>query len=225
MNNKYKILLVDDEQDILEFLGYNLLKEGYEIFKSKNGKEAIKIAQEIIPDLIVLDIMMPEMDGIECCLELKKIKSLNKTIITFLTASGEDYSHIAGLDSGADDYITKPIKPNVFISRIKALLRRNEKEELSVITIDNIIIDRNKYMITKDGIEIKLPRKEFELMWLLASNPNKVCTRQDIYNKVWGNVCVGYRTIDVHIRKIRHKLNTDNIKTIKSVGYKFETLR
>ena len=226
-NNDYKILLVDDEPDILEFLGYNLTKEGYTIFKAGNGKEALKIASETKPHLIILDVMMPEMDGIETCREMKQIPSLNKSIIAFLTARGEDYSQIAGFDAGADDYIAKPIKPRVFISRVKALLRRFSVDESSgeKIILAGLIIDRERYMVIQNGVEILLPKKEFELLWLLISRVDKVFTREEIYSNIWGNVIVGDRTIDVHVRKIREKLNIDNIKTIKGVGYKFESDR
>jgi two-component system, OmpR family, alkaline phosphatase synthesis response regulator PhoP len=224
-NIEYKILLVDDEPDILEFLGYNLVKEGYQIFKANNGKTAISAAIEIKPHLIVLDVMMPEIDGIETCHELRKISELKNCIIVFLTARSEDYSQIAGFDAGADDYISKPIKPKVFVSKVKALLRRyNNAETISDrIILDNIIIDRERYAIYINGKEYKLPRKEFELLSLLASKPNKVFTRDEIFNTIWGkNTIVGDRTIDVHIRKIREQLEIDNIKTIKGIGYKYE---
>jgi len=223
-NNEYKILLVDDEPDILEFLGYNLTKEGYNIFKAGNGKEALKIATEAKPHLIILDIMMPEMDGIETCRKMKQIPALNKSIIAFLTARNEDYSQIAGFDAGADDYIAKPIKPRVFISRIKALLRRFSVSENTgnQINVGGITIDRERYMVICHDKEIILPKKEFELLWLLVSKVNKVFTRKEIYSKIWGTVVVGDRTIDVHVRKIREKLEMENIKTIKGVGYKFE---
>ena len=224
-NNDYKILLVDDEPDILEFLGYNLTREGYKIYKASNGKDALKIAVEVKPHLIILDVMMPEMDGIETCREMKQIPSLNKSIIAFLTARGEDYSQIAGFDAGADDYIAKPIKPRVFISRVKALLRRFSIEENAgeKITLAGLVIDRERYMVIQNGQEFILPKKEFELLWLLISRVDKVFTREEIYSNIWGNVIVGDRTIDVHVRKIREKLNIDNIKTIKGVGYKFES--
>ena len=222
-NTDYKILIVDDEPDILEFLGYNLEREGFQVFTSSNGREAINLTKEINPHLIVLDVMMPGIDGIETC---KEIKQFNHTsIILFLTARSEDYTQIAGFESGADDYVTKPIKPRVLISRIKALLRRHvttEAEE-NILTINNIQIDRGKYLIVKDGIEIILPKKEFELFNLLASKPDKVFSRDEIFSRIWGeDVIVGERTIDVHIRKIREKLEIDNIKTIKGVGYKYE---
>ncbi len=220
-----KILLVDDEPDILEFVGYNIKKEGYTLFTSGNGKEAIRIAKKESPHLIILDIMMPEMDGIETCRELRKIQGLKNTLIAFLTARSDDYSQITGLDAGGDDYITKPIKPRVLISRINALLRRNlSLQEMEPLTsVGDLIIDREKYIIVKNGKEIKLPRKEFEFLELLTSKPNKVFTREEIFEKIWGNdVIVGDRTIDVHIRRIREKLDNENIKTIKGVGYKYE---
>jgi two-component system, OmpR family, alkaline phosphatase synthesis response regulator PhoP len=224
-NSNYKILLVDDEPDILEFLGYNLAKEGYIIHKAGNGRLAIKTATEIKPHLIILDVMMPEMDGIETCAELRKIPAIKNTIIAFLTARSEDYSQIAGFDAGADDYIPKPIKPKVFVSRVKALLRRITETSTVAerIMLGNIVIDRERYVIFINDEEYILPRKEFELISLLASKPNKVFTRDEIYSRIWGNdVIVGDRTIDVHVRKIREKLEIENIKTIKGVGYKYE---
>lgn len=223
-NNEYKILLVDDEPDILEFLGYNLTREGYNVYKAGNGRDALKIAAEIKPHLIILDVMMPEMDGVETCREMKQMPSLNKSIIAFLTARNEDYSQIAGFDAGADDYIAKPIKPRVFTSRVKALLRRFsiEEEAGDRITVAEMVIDRERYMVINNGKEFILPRKEFELLWLLVSKVNKVFTREEIYSNIWGKVIVGDRTIDVHVRKIREKLGIDNIKTIKGVGYKFD---
>jgi len=223
-NSDYKILLVDDEPDILEFLGYNLTKEGYQIFKAGNGEDALKIATRIKPHLIILDVMMPEMDGIETCRAIKQISSLNQAVIVFLTARNEDYSQIAGFEAGADDYIAKPVKPQVFISRVKALLRRfsfslNSGEK---INLDGLIIDREKYMVIQNEKEIVLPKKEFELLWLLVSKVNKVFTREEIYSNIWGDVVVGDRTIDVHVRKIREKLKINNIKTFKGIGYKFE---
>lgn len=222
----YKILLVDDEKDILEFLSYNLKKEGYQVFTTRNGPNAIKTAMAETPHLIILDMMMPEMDGIETCTELKKIPELSNTIIIFLTARGEDYSQIAGLDAGADDYITKPIKPRVLVSRVKALLRRYKQpeSESNDLKIKDYIIDKEKYQVRKNDDVFVLPRKEFELISLLASKPDKVFTREEIFSNVWGNdVIVGDRTIDVHIRKIREKLGNDIITTIKGVGYKFES--
>jgi len=222
---KHKILLVDDEKDILEFLGYNLKKEGYEVLTARNGSDAIKLAKSEKPHLIILDVMMPKMDGIETCGEIKAIPELSNTIVIFLTARGEDYSQIAGFEAGADDYITKPVKPKVLISRIKALLRRYKDPEIPIeeIKLKNIIIDKERYLIVKDNKEITLPKKEFELLILLASKPTKVFTREEIFTKVWGNdVIVGDRTIDVHVRKIREKVGLDSIKTIKGVGYKIE---
>ena len=226
-NSNYKILLVDDEPDILEFIGYNLRKEGYIVLTSSNGKDSIKVAKKEIPHLIILDVMMPEMDGIETCIELRKIPELNNTVITFLTARSEDYSLIAGLDAGADDYITKPIKPRVLISKIKSLFRRNiiqatERNKESY-EIGDLVINREKFMVTKNNQEITLTKKEFELLELLTSRPNKVFTREEIFSTVWdSDVIVGDRTIDVHIRKLREKIGLDSITTIKGVGYKFD---
>lgn len=222
--SSHKILLVDDEPDILEFLSYNLRKEGYTVFTADNGKDAVPIAKKENPNLIVLDVMMPEMDGIEVCKELKKISSLKNVMIAFLTARNEDYSQIAGFDSGADDYITKPIKPNVFVSRVKALLRRGEKNQVTkIIETAGIKIDRDKYLVEKGGKEMILPKKEFELLHLLISKPGKVFKREEILNTVWGDdVVVGDRTIDVHIRKLREKIGDDYFHTVKGVGYKFE---
>ena len=225
----YRILLVDDETDVLEFLSYNLKKEGYKIHTANNGKEAIEIAKDVRPHLIILDVMMPEMDGIETCFEIKQISSLQDTIIVFLTARGEDYSQIAGFEAGADDYITKPVKPKVMTSRIKALLRRykDTKEEgeasANQIILKDLVIDLERYVVIRDEEEIFLPKKEFEMLVALASKPNKVFSREEIFNRVWGNnIIVGDRTIDVHIRKIREKIGLKNIKTVKGVGYKFE---
>ena len=219
-----KILLVDDEPDILEIVGYNLSSEGYQITTAKNGVEAVKKAKKEKPQLIILDVMMPEMDGIEACEQIRKIPDLNETIITFLTARGEDYSQVAGFNAGADDYITKPIKPKVLVSKVKALLRRLKENEESdnIIKIGELIINRDEYKIILKGNEIILPRKEFELLSLLASKPGKVFKRDEILDKVWGNeVVVGGRTIDVHIRKLREKIGDDRFKTVKGVGYKF----
>jgi two-component system alkaline phosphatase synthesis response regulator PhoP len=220
-----KILLVDDEPDILEIVGYNLLQEGYQIFKATNGKEAIAKAKKELPDLIIMDVMMPEMDGMEACENIRKIPELSNVIITFLTARSEDYSQVAGFDAGADDYITKPIKPKLLVSKVKALLRRlKESDQHSeTLNVGGIEINREEYKIVKENIEIALPRKEFELLYLLASKPGKVFKRDEILDKVWGNeVVVGGRTIDVHIRKLREKIGEDLFKTIKGVGYKFE---
>lgn len=220
-----KILLVDDEEDIIEFLGYNLKKEGYDVTTTTSGKEAVEIAKKIIPDLVILDVMMPEMDGIETCHELREIDALKGTLIAFLSARGEDYSQVAGFDAGADDYITKPIKPRLLVSRVKAILRRKgaQKEEVSQEGTDAIKIDREKYVVYKEGQEFSFPKKEFELLALLISKPGKVFTRDIILETVWGGeVVVGDRTIDVHIRKLREKLGDHYIKTVKGVGYKFE---
>ncbi len=221
-----KILLVDDEPDILEIVGYNLSQEGYKIVTASNGKEAIMMAKKERPQLIVMDVMMPEMDGIEACENIRKIPELSQVIITFLTARSEDYSQLAGFEVGADDYITKPIKPKLLVSKVKALLRRLKNEESKnseTLNIGTIEINREEYKIIKDNIEIILPRKEFELFYLLASKPGKVFKREEILDKVWGNeVIVGGRTIDVHIRKLREKIGEDLFKTIKGVGYKFE---
>ncbi|WP_299182870.1 response regulator transcription factor [uncultured Aquimarina sp.] len=225
MNKKdITILLVDDEPDILEIVGYNLTTEGYNVLTAENGNEAVKIAKKKKPHLIILDVMMPEMDGIEACEQIRKIPDLQNTIITFLTARGEDYSQVAGFDAGADDYITKPIRPKVLVSKVKALLRRLKEDDSNdnVVKIGNLVINRDEYKIVKDKKEIILPRKEFELLSLLASKPGKVFKREDILDKVWGNeVIVGGRTIDVHIRKLREKLGDESFKTIKGVGYKF----
>ncbi|MGJ5642644.1 response regulator transcription factor [Formosa sp. S-31] len=219
-----KILLVDDEPDILEIVGYNLSAEGYDVITAENGIEAVKKARKEHPQLIILDVMMPEMDGIEACEQIRNIPELKDTIITFLTARGEDYSQVAGFDAGADDYITKPIKPKVLVSKVKALLRR-VKEEVSnesVVEIGSLTINRDEYKIILKDEEIVLPRKEFELLSLLASKPGKVFKREEILDKVWGNeVVVGGRTIDVHIRKLREKIGDDCFKTVKGVGYKF----
>ncbi|OGS71613.1 MAG: DNA-binding response regulator [Flavobacteria bacterium RIFCSPLOWO2_12_FULL_35_11] len=224
-NSDIKILLVDDEPDILEIVGYNLKNEGYKIYTAKNGIEAVESAKKHEPHLIILDIMMPEMDGIEACEKIRATKGLENVLITFFTARSEDYSQMAGFDVGADDYITKPIKPKVLISKIKALLRRVDdvsNSDTEKIKIGDFIIDREEYVIIKNGEKMSLPRKEFELFALLASKPGKVFKRDDILNQVWGNeVVVGGRTIDVHIRKLREKLGDDNFKTIKGVGYKF----
>ena len=221
-NNNFRILIVDDEPDILEFLGYNLIKEGYEVHKAESGKIGLEMAKKLIPDLIILDVMMPEQDGIETCYLIKQIPELKKCKITFLTARSEDYSEISGLDAGADDYIAKPIKPRVLISRIKALLRRDVLVNNEVSYPESgFYIDKEKHFIIKDNQEYSLPKKEFELFALLFSKPGKVFTRDEIMDKVWGNeVIVGDRTIDVHIRKLREKLGSDNFVTIKGVGYK-----
>jgi two-component system alkaline phosphatase synthesis response regulator PhoP len=227
-NDSIKILLVDDEPDILEILSYNLSAEGYTISTASNGLEAVKKAKKQQPHLIIMDVMMPEMDGIEACEKIRNLPELKDTVITFLTARGEDYSQVAGFEAGADDYITKPIKPKVLVSKIKSLLRRlndaSSTVNSEVIHIGELTIDREAYKIISKGIEIVLPRKEFELLSLLASKPGKVFKRDEILDKVWGNeVVVGGRTIDVHIRKVREKIGADSFKTIKGVGYKFQS--
>ncbi len=223
-----KILIVDDEEDILEFLGYNLKKEGFSVFVAKDGISAIEQAKKNTPHLVLLDIMMPEMDGIEVCEKLRELPNMFNTIIAFLTARGEDYSQIAGFEAGGDDYITKPIKPKVLVSRINALLKRVGWSELpsepysEIITKGELIIDREKYLVYKGDEEVMLPKKEFELLLLLSSKPGRVFTRDEIFQLVWDeNVIVGDRTIDVHIRKLREKIGDKYIKTIKGVGYKF----
>lgn len=217
------ILLVDDEPDILEIVGYNLSSEGYNVITGENGVEAVKLAKKYRPQLIILDVMMPEMDGIEACEQIRKEPSLSESVITFLTARGEDYSQMAGFDAGADDYITKPIKPKVLISKVKALLRRFKDNEGSsnVIEVGDLVINRDEYKILKNDQEFMLPRKEFELLSLLASQPGRVFKREEILDKIWGNeVVVGGRTIDVHIRKLREKIGDESFQTVKGVGYK-----
>jgi two-component system, OmpR family, alkaline phosphatase synthesis response regulator PhoP len=223
-NSDHKILLVDDEPDILEFLSYNLKKEGYQVYTALTGEEGISLAKKEMPHLVLLDVMMPGIDGMEVCRELRSAQGMDGVVIAFLTARSEDYSHIAGFEAGADDYINKPIKPRVLLSRIKALLRRSSNgTESSAVDVGKLRIDRESYLVFKDGQEISLPRKEFELLSLLASKPGKVFARDEILNKVWGDeVVVGDRTIDVHIRKLREKLGEEFIRTVKGVGYKFE---
>lgn len=222
---KAKVLLVDDEPDILEIVGYNLKNEGYQVFTAENGEEALKIAKKKKPDLIILDVMMPVMDGIEACEKMRKMPELDDTVITFLTARGEDYSMIAGFDVGADDYITKPVKPRVLVSKVKSLLRRRENVApvtSNILKLGNLVIDRDQYKIIYKKEEMILPRKEFELLSLLTTKPGKVFKREEILDVVWGNeVIVGGRTIDVHIRKLREKLGDDSFKTVKGVGYKY----
>ena len=222
-----KILVVDDEPDILEFLRYNLVKEGYEVFTASNGEEGLSIAKSEKPHLIVLDIMMPKMDGVEVCRTLRNNRQFDQTLIAFLTAREEDYSQIAALDVGGDDYITKPIRPRVFTSRIKALLRRpsrtDQADEIDQAEVGDLVIDRERVTVERNGEVIELAKKEFELLNLLISKPGKVFTREEIFRKVWGtDVIVGNRTIDVHIRKLREKIGDGYIKTIKGIGYKFE---
>lgn len=220
-----KILVVDDEPDILELVQYNLEKEGFAVRTAFNGLEAIDLASQWSPDLILLDVMMPEMDGMETCIKIRENAKLDRAVIAFLTARSEDYSQIAGFDAGADDYITKPIKPRVLLSRIKALLRRGTKgaESKPVFSGKTLTIDRDRYVVIRNGEEMNLPKKEFELLSLLVSQPGKVFTRSAILSEVWGNdVVVGDRTIDVHIRKLREKLGDHYFKTVKGVGYKFQ---
>ncbi len=227
-NKKQSILIVDDEVDIIEFLSYNLEKEGFKVASANDGEEGLAMIKKIRPDLVILDIMMPKLDGMEVCRQLRQDKENQGLIIVFLTARGEDYSQIAGFDLGADDYITKPIRPKVFVSRIKALLRRNsrpenEKSVSKITTFGELEIDREAFIVRKSDIKIQLAKKEFELLELLASKPGKVFERTEIYDKVWGaDVIVGGRTIDVHIRKLREKIGDAYIKTIKGIGYKFE---
>jgi two-component system alkaline phosphatase synthesis response regulator PhoP len=220
-----KILLVDDEPDILEIVGYNLSAEGYQVIKGENGLEAVELAKKHKPQLIILDVMMPKMDGIEACERIRELPELSETVITFLTARGEDYSQVAGFDAGADDYISKPITPKVLISKVKSLLRRFKQSENtadSIVKIGDLVIYKEEYKITLKGKEITLPRKEFELLSLLATKPGKVFKRDEILDRVWGHeVVVGGRTIDVHIRKLREKIGDKSFKTVKGVGYKF----
>ena len=219
-----KILLIDDEQDILEILSYNLEKEGYQVFTANNGNEGIEKAKEIVPDLILLDVMMPEKDGIETCQEMRQIKSLQKTLIVFLSARSEEFSQLAGFNAGANDYIVKVIKPKVLISKVNALLQLTTQvsESSKLIEIGDLVIDRDNFKVTKNGTPFLLPKKEFDLLYLLASNTDKVFKREEILEKVWGNdVIVGERTIDVHIRRLREKLGIDSIQTLKGIGYKF----
>lgn len=225
-NKNYRLLLVDDEPDILEFIGYNLRKEGFQVFTSSNGRGALKLAEEVRPHLVLLDVMMPEMDGIEVCEEIRRNDKLKQVVIAFLTARGEDYSQIAGFEAGGDDYITKPVKPKVLVSRIKALLKRVGKVSVPEVHVSHptvgLHIDKERFIVVKDGVELNLPKKEFELLALLYSRPQKVFTRDEIFSMVWGdNIIVGDRTIDVHIRKLREKIGDDHIKTIKGVGYKY----
>ena len=223
-NSDIKILLVDDEPDIIEIVGYNLKNEGYLVYTASNGVDALKSAKKITPNLILLDIMMPQMDGIEACEKIRAIKSLENTLIAFLTARNEDYSQVAGFEAGADDYITKPIKPKVLVSKVKSLLRRLKAENQadSTVVVGDITINRDEYVVFKGDKKIFLPRKEFELFSLLTSKPGKVFKRETILDRVWGNeVVVGGRTIDVHIRKLREKIGDDYFKTVKGVGYKF----
>ncbi|MBB6109620.1 MULTISPECIES: response regulator transcription factor [Mucilaginibacter] len=225
-SSKQKILIVDDEPDILELIEYNLKKEGYQVFLARNGQEAVAEAKKSLPDLIVLDIMMPKMDGIEACRIMRTMPEFKNTFMVFLTARSEEYSEIAGFNVGADDYIAKPIKPRALVSRINAILRRNAPAEDTPdnkLEIGNLVIDREAYLVYKDGVKVVLAKKEFELLYLLASKPGKVYTREVILKNIWeDSVVVTNRTIDVHIRKLREKLGDDCVATVKGVGYKFE---
>ena len=225
MNDNIKILVVDDEEDILEFLSYNLRAEGYDVIVADNGILAIELAKQEQPSLIILDVQMPDMDGITTCEKIREITSLKETVVTFLTARSEDYSQIAGFEAGADDYITKPIRPKVLVSRVKALLKRRgiTKDTNAIIELGDIVIDKEKHLTTYKGQEVIFAKKEFKLLKLLISKPGKVFTREEILEKVWGSdIIVGDRTIDVHIRKLREKLADHYVKTVKGVGYKFE---
>lgn len=218
-----KILLIDDEQDILEILTYNLEKEGYEIYTATNGNEGIEVAKKIIPDLILLDVMMPEKDGIETCQDFRKIKELQKTLIVFLSARSEEFSQLAGFQAGANDYVVKLIKPKILISKVNALLQLTSQisDSSKLIEIGDLVIDKDNFRVSKAGQQFLLPKKEFDLLYLLASNTDKVFKREEILEKVWGNdVIVGERTIDVHIRRLREKLGIDTIQTLKGIGYK-----
>ncbi|MGV3638495.1 MAG: response regulator transcription factor [Flavobacteriales bacterium] len=220
-----KVLLVDDEPDIVELLRYNLEREGYAVQTALNGKDALKAAKSGRPDLIVLDIMMPGMDGVEVCMQLRQLPEFKNTVITFLTARGEDYSQIAGFDAGADDYITKPVRPKVFVSKVKALLKRSgaDRPEGRILESNGVKVDLERVMVYVGDQELQLPKKEFELLVLLIGKPGKVFKRDEIYSQIWGNeLFVGDRTIDVHIRKLREKIGEDRIKTIKGIGYKFD---
>lgn len=218
-----KILLIDDEQDILEILSYNLEKEGYLVYTADNGADGIEKAKEIIPDLILLDVMMPDKDGIETCQDLRKIRELQKTLIVFLSARGEEFSQLAGYQAGANDYVVKVIKPKILISKVNALLQLTNKveDQSKVLEIGSLVIDRDNFRVSKNGQVFLLPKKEFDLLYLLASNTQKVFKREEILEKVWGNdVIVGERTIDVHIRRLREKLGDNTIQTLKGIGYK-----
>lgn len=224
-NNDIKILIVDDEPDILEFVGYNLKKEGFKVFYAPTGQKALTLAADEIFDLIILDVMMPLVDGIEVCRQIRQLENQKNVLIAFLTARNEDYSQIAGFDAGADDYIAKPIKPRVIVSRIKALLRRQYNKHLSFSSVDvgGIRVDAERYVVVKKGEDINLPKKEFELVSLLSSKPGRVFSRDEILTRVWGDdVIVGDRTIDVHVNKVREKIGPEYIRTVKGVGYKFD---
>ncbi len=224
MDEQHKILVVDDEPDILQFIRYNLEKEGYHVFEADSGEKALELVRSEEPDLILLDIMMPGLNGIETCRLIRENGTIRQPLIAFLSARGEEFTQVAGFDAGADDYITKPIKPRLLVSRLKALLRRNRKTE-STRTLETcgFCIDRDAYLVRKGDNQWHLPRKEFELLYLLASRPGRVFTRDEIMHRVWGDeVIVGERTLDVHIRRLRQKLGNDLIKTVKGVGYKLE---
>jgi two-component system alkaline phosphatase synthesis response regulator PhoP len=226
MGNKlaHKVLVVDDEEPILELLKYNLEKSGYEVKTAQDGAKAVDIARKFIPDLVLLDIMMPKMDGVETCRQLRDMPELQKTFVVFLTARSEEYSEVAAFDTGADDYITKPIKPRALMSRISALFRRESKKSspASIIAVGDLTIDRTSYTVTINGRQVNLPKKEFELLYFLAQNPNKVFNREELLQNIWGtDVYVLARTVDVHIRKVREKIGEDFITTVKGVGYKF----
>ena len=221
-NEDIKILLVDDEPDIIEIIRFNLEQKGYQISTASDGLEAIKAAEKEMPNLIIMDVMLPNLDGIEACERLRQDDRFADTIIMFLTARGEDYSYVAAFDAGADDYVTKPIKPKVLLSKVKGLLRRfKKKESRNLFVFNQLIIDRDAYKVTAVGKELSLPRKEFELIFLLASKPGRVFTRETIMDKIWGGDVVGNRTIDVHIRKLREKIGDHYFKTVKGIGYKF----
>jgi two-component system, OmpR family, alkaline phosphatase synthesis response regulator PhoP len=225
-NTTYKILIVDDEKDILEFVSYNLQKEGFQVFTANNGLAGIEAAKQHLPHLVLLDIMMPEMDGIEVCRSLRQMELFNQTMICFLTARGEDFTQIAALEAGGDDFVSKPIRPRLLVSRIKALLRRSGRSEDSKdseMELGDLVINKENVSVHLKGEEVELAKKEFELLTLLASRPGKVFNRDEIFHKIWGSdVIVGNRTIDVHIRKLREKLGEDYIRTVKGIGYKFE---
>jgi two-component system alkaline phosphatase synthesis response regulator PhoP len=219
-----KVLLVDDEQDILDLLRYNLEKEGFQVFTALNGNEGLEAAIEEQPDLIILDIMMPGMDGVELCAKIRETSPIQESLIAFLTARGEDFSQIAGLDAGADDYLTKPVKPKVFVSKVKSLLKRARKQAVNenLLGSNDLMVDLEKHAVTKEGVEIHFPKKEFDLLVLLMSKPGKVFKRAEIYDRIWGSdLYVGDRTIDVHVRKLREKIGNASIRTVKGVGYKY----
>lgn len=226
VNRPHKVLVVDDEEPILELLKYNLEKEGYEVATAVDGVKAVEMARKFHPDLVLLDIMMPGMDGVETCRRIREIPEIQKTFVIFLTARAEEYSEVAAFDVGADDYITKPIKPRALISRINAVFRRDTKlaTPSNLIEVDGLTIDRSSYTVKVNGREISLPKKEFELLFYLAQNPNRVLSREDLLQHIWGtDVYVVPRTVDVHIRKVREKIGEDYITTVKGVGYKFST--